>query len=161
MTYSINTFTVTGGQATYNISFSGASPGYLDEDHVRYYIGEDDQGLQARTLPTSTTVTINPVPADGTEISFRRKTSPEAPLVDWLSGEAVTEEALDRSNLQMLYLAQESADAGGAAALVYSSAAISAAGAATEAAGLATAAAETATNAVSSMADMYNRNWII
>jgi len=112
MTYSVNTFTITGGVGTFDISFEGEYPGYLSEDHVIYYIGEVPQGLESRTFNTPTNVTIDPIPVDGTQISFRRHTSPTTPLVDWLSGAPVTEVLLDESNLQMLYLAQESADAG-------------------------------------------------
>lgn len=113
MSYSINTFIVAGGQAEYDLSFAGVAPGYIEEDHVIYYVGNIAQVLSARVFNTATNVSINPVPADGTVISFRRETSPAAALVDWAAGQPVTEVLLDLSNTQMLYLAQESADVGG------------------------------------------------
>ena len=113
MAYSVNTFTIEDGEDTFDLSFSGDSPGYLDEDHVVYYIGEVAQGLEARVFNTPTNVTISPVPLDGTTISFRRHTSPEAVIVDWLSGSPITEVLLDKTNLQMLYLAQEAIDTSG------------------------------------------------
>jgi len=108
--YSINTFTVAGGESDYNITFEGDSPGYIEEEHVFYYIGAVAQAESARTFITSTQVRINPVPVDGTVISFRRHTSPTDLLVDHVSGNPVTEANLDKANLQNLYLNQEIAD---------------------------------------------------
>jgi len=108
--YSVNTFTVSDATGLFTLSFAGDSPGYLDEDHVKYYIGEDVQPDGSRTFPTPTTVLIDPVPAIGTIISFRRQTSPDTRLVDWGSGLPITETLLDTSDLQWLYLTQEAAD---------------------------------------------------
>lgn len=110
--YATNVFTIAGGEDEYDISFEGVSPGYIEEDHVKYYVEGVVQDNADRTFLTPTRIKIDPKPADGTVISFRRETSPTTALVDWLSGAPVTEVLLDKVNTQYLYLAQEAADKG-------------------------------------------------
>ena len=108
--FSVVNYTVTGGESDYAISFEGEAPGYLEESHVIYYIGTTAQDNADRTFLSANEVRIDPVPIDGTAISFRRETSPTETLVDWAAGASITEVNLDRMNLQMLYVAQEFAD---------------------------------------------------
>ncbi len=138
MAYSYNEFTGTTN-TTYNLSFTGPAPGYIDRTHVKFYKNGILQDDSLRTFITDTQVQIA-APLVTDIVKFQRETSPTTPLVDWIGGESVSEYNLDKNTLQMLYVAQEASDRGAIDTSV-------AQGYATAAAASAAAAATAKTNA--------------
>jgi len=110
MAYAYNEYTGTT-DTDYLISFSGVAPGYLKEDHVKFYLNGVLQDNSLRTFIDSTHIQIA-APLATDVVRFRRESSIEVALVDWLSGAGVSAYNLDTNTLQMLYVAQESADVG-------------------------------------------------
>jgi len=125
----------------YTISFEGATGvegqpgefGYLDQDHVHFYLNEVLQDDSLRTFTTDTQITISAPLATDT-VKFKRESSLTTPLVDWVSGAGVSAYNLDTNTLQMLYVAQEAYDEVEDSVSAASEAAISAAAAAVSAA---------------------------
>lgn len=112
MPYSYNDFTGDGATVVYSISFEGATPGYLEEDHVKVEFDGVLQDLADRSFDTPTQVRLIVAPASGTIIRFQRESSVTTPLVDFAGGSQLSEKNLDRNTLQMLYLTQEAFDVG-------------------------------------------------
>lgn len=154
MAYAYNEYTGTTN-TDYLISFSGVSPGYLEQEHVKYYKNNILQDTADLTWIDDTHVRI-PAPLTTDVIRFVRESSIEVPLVDWEGGAGVSSTNLDTNTLQMLYVAQEAADRGeidnSTALVAQTEAALSAAEAATSA----TEAANSATAAAASAASVSN-----
>jgi microcystin-dependent protein len=89
-----------------NSLFSVSFP-YLSKAHVKVFVdGVEDISF---TWTTSASITTTTVPANGA-IVFIKRVSPTAPLVDFVDGSTLTENLLDTSTVQSLYVAEESRD---------------------------------------------------
>lgn len=91
-----------GVNKTYSITFP-----YLSKAHVLVFVG--DVADTTFTWLTSASIQTTTVPASGTTILIKR-TTPTAPLVDFVDGSTLTESLLDTSTLQPLYVSEESKD---------------------------------------------------
>jgi hypothetical protein len=100
MTYSIQRTTATGAYQVLS------TPPYIDQSHIKVYI--DNVLTGAYVWVTSNTIGITATA--GTEIKIQRLTSPGERLVDYQSGNTLTEGDLDTDSLQAFYLFQEAAD---------------------------------------------------
>src|SRR6056297_1528163 len=102
-----------GTTNTYNIAFSGPSPGYISRDHIFVSYDEEIQDQSLREFVTDTQIRLLNVPDSGTIIKIYRESNIESAIVDFEGGAALTEKNLDLNTTQMLMLAQESADSAG------------------------------------------------
>lgn len=106
MALSQQAFTADGVETEYAVNFP-----YLSRNHVHAYVNNLPDGVTTNWI-SDTVIEVfkdgNPVLADA-EVLIYRRTSPEAPLVDFQPG-TVTEADLDLANTQSLYLAQEAND---------------------------------------------------
>lgn len=98
--YSIRRYTGTGSPQVLEV------PPYLDKSHISVWVGTTL--TMGYTWVTGSTISITAAP--GAAIVIQRKTSPDARLVNYLSGVTLTEETLDQDSLQAFYLAQEAQD---------------------------------------------------
>jgi hypothetical protein len=81
--------------------------GYISRDNVEVTVG----GLDADfTWLDAYTVRLSPAPSSAAAVVIRRETPIEAPVVDFQGGSTLTEEDLDNSTKQVLYVAQETRD---------------------------------------------------
>lgn len=107
MAYSFVQYTGDGAINNYAVTF-----GYLAKAHVEVRIGGVLKTVTTDyTWPTSTT--IRPVVAvpNGTIIELRRNTPKTTAFVDFTDASTLTEENLDNSTIQALYIVQEAFDA--------------------------------------------------
>jgi hypothetical protein len=89
-----------------NSLFSVTFP-YLAKAHVKVFVdGVEDTTF---TWTTSASITTSTVPANGVLVLIKR-VSPTAPIVDFVDGSTLTENLLDTSTVQSLYVAEESRD---------------------------------------------------
>ncbi|WP_448955728.1 phage tail fiber domain-containing protein [Labrys neptuniae] len=155
MANSYQTYEGTGSLKTFNVTFS-----YLAKKHVSVTVN----GVAATfTWQSDFVVSLATAPALGAKVTVRR-TTPLAPIVDFVDGATLVATDLDMATLQSIYIAQEADDKGndalteaGAASTVAGAAqasaahandvAASAAAAAASAVSTATSAAGTATTA--------------
>lgn len=81
---------------------------YLEKAHVKVYVG----GVEDTTFTwtTASSITTTGTPALSAIVLIKR-TTPTAPLVDFVDGSTLTESLLDTSNLQNLYVSEETQDA--------------------------------------------------
>lgn len=82
--------------------------GYIDEDHVSI---EVDGAAVASTWVNSTTIRATVAPAVGTGNVKVRRTTPTTALVTYADGSGLTADDLNSSNLQSLYISEETKDA--------------------------------------------------
>jgi hypothetical protein len=108
--YATNEFTSDGVTDVYTLSFEGAIPGYLDEDHINVYYDDVLTDAGNWTLTTDTTITLDPIPDNGVVITIRRESDITELMVDYEGGSLLSEDNLDTANTQLLYLIQELAD---------------------------------------------------
>lgn len=108
--YATNEFTSDGVISTYTFSFEGEYPGYLEDEHINVYYDDVLVDTADWTLSTDTQVTLSPVPANGVVITIRRESDIAGRLVDYASGALLSQNNLDTSNTQLIYLIQELAD---------------------------------------------------
>ena len=78
---------------------------YINATHVKASL--DGVETTAFTLPTSSTLRFDSVPANGVRIKIFRETSKDARIVDYEDGTSVGETELDNDSLQAFYLQQE------------------------------------------------------
>ena len=119
---------------TYDIAFGSGTTKYLKREHIKLYYGRDRvAGTQTNTLTLNTDyvyisdlvikligstlntgVTVgDPYPlASGRKLTIERDTPQDSLLVPWADGSQLTKEALETSNLQVLFGQQEEADSG-------------------------------------------------
>jgi len=119
---------------TYDIAFGSGTTKYLKREHIKLYYGRDRvAGTQTNTLTLDTDyvyisefvikligstlntgVTVgDPYPlASGRKLTIERDTPQDSLLVPWADGSQLTKEALETSNLQVLFGQQEEADSG-------------------------------------------------
>ena len=119
---------------TYTIAFGSGTTKYLKREHIKLYYGRDRvAGTQTNTLTLDTDyvyvsefvikligstlntgVTVgDPYPlASGRKLTIERDTPQDSLLVPWADGSQLTKEALETSNLQVLFGQQEEADTG-------------------------------------------------
>ena len=119
---------------TYTIAFGSGTTKYLKREHIKLYYGRDRvAGTQTNTLTLDTDyvyisefvikligstlntgVTVgDPYPlASGRKLTIERDTPQDSLLVPWADGSQLTKEALETSNLQVLFGQQEEADSG-------------------------------------------------
>jgi len=101
--YSINTYNGSGGAAPYAVSFP-----YLSKDHVEVRI---DGVLQTSGYSwiNSSTLSLT-APAGLNNVDIRRVTPAQLPEVVFNDGSTLTDTDLNLEALQLLYIAQETAD---------------------------------------------------
>lgn len=106
MAYSYEIYSGVAADQTYTIPFN-----YLDESHV--FVTVDDVAADI-TVAGSVATIVTPAIAGGEVIRVYRVTprGDNERLVDFVSGSSVTANNLDNSALQLLYIIQESLDAG-------------------------------------------------
>ena len=119
---------------TFTIGFGSGTTKYLKREHIKLYYGRDRvAGTQTNTLTLNTDyvyisdlvikligstlntgVTVgDPYPlASGRKLTIERDTPQDTLLVPWADGSNLTKEALETSNLQVLFGQQEEADTG-------------------------------------------------
>ena len=119
---------------TFTIAFGSGTTKYLKREHIKLYYGRDRvAGTQTNTLTLNTDyvyisdlvikligstlntgVTVgDPYPlASGRKLTIERDTPQDTLLVPWADGSNLTKEALETSNLQVLFGQQEEADTG-------------------------------------------------
>lgn len=108
MAYSHETYTYDSGS---NPSKQFSIPfGYLDEDHLTVYVNEVALLASDWSLASATLLQVDSVLVDNDIVQIARSSSPAAKIVDWVGSGLVTEDDLDNSDLQWLYLAQELID---------------------------------------------------
>ena len=100
-----NSYISYSGDGSSNI-FSVTFP-YLAKAHVHAYVdGVEDTGF---TWVTASSISFSSVPASGAQVLIKRST-PSAPLVDFVDGSNLTEAMLDLANQQALYIGEEAVD---------------------------------------------------
>ncbi len=116
MAFARDSYTATGGQTDFTISFP-----YLAAADVNVYVNGTalDQDSDADTgsfqIISSTTARIGAGLTVDDAVVIVRTTSQNARLVDYASGSTLTEEDLDDDSLQAFYMAQEAIDQAGTA----------------------------------------------
>jgi prefoldin subunit 5 len=101
MAYSYFEVTASGGN-TFNIPFD-----YIDQSEVSVYV----DGVEASfTFTSAYVIDITPAPANGALVRIERATNLSERAVDFASGAVLTEEDLDKSNIQVYHAAQEALD---------------------------------------------------
>lgn len=83
-----------------------AVPPYLDKSHLTITI----DGVPTADFTWTNDSTISGTAGVGKVVKVQRRTSPQARLVDYISGLPLTENTLDMDSLQSFYLFQEIAD---------------------------------------------------
>jgi hypothetical protein len=116
MALSFVNYTATSGQTEFAFSFP-----YLSTDHVKVQINGVDTAAYTVVTSPSTKIVLTSGATAGANVKVYRKTpgrsaSPDnVNLVDFVNGSVLSEEDLDKSNKQLLYLVQESDDTGSGA----------------------------------------------
>lgn len=110
---SVNRWLADGTQVDWDFSFAG---GYIARAHVRaYYVLADDTKVTvpvtAGMFVTDFRLRIEPAVPVGATLTIYRDTPKDLPLVDWQSGTALTEVALDTMARQAVFIAAEAVDA--------------------------------------------------
>jgi hypothetical protein len=111
MAFARDSYTATGGQTDFTISFP-----YLADADVNVSVNGTalDQDADADTgsfqIVASTTARIGAGLTLGDAVVITRTTSQSTRLVDYASGSTLTEEDLDDDSLQAFYMAQEAID---------------------------------------------------
>ena len=100
MPYAFDTYSGTGSQTDFNISFP-----YINEDHVKVYVNYVNTSFTFQ--PNKSTARLASAPASGVPVEVRRVTPLSSVLVDYADGSTLTAGDLDTNNLQHLYIAQE------------------------------------------------------
>ena len=100
MPYAFDTYSGTGSQTDFNISFP-----YINEDHVKVYVNYVNTSFTFE--PNKSTARLASAPASGVPVEVRRVTPLSSVLVDYADGSTLTAGDLDTNNLQHLYIAQE------------------------------------------------------
>jgi hypothetical protein len=80
---------------------------YLEKDDISVTVNNADTPF---TWVNTSTVKIDPAPANGTAILIKRTTDVDAPKVDYADGSTLTELDLDTSHKQEVYKLQELVD---------------------------------------------------
>jgi hypothetical protein len=101
MAYSYFEVIASGGN-TFNIPFD-----YIDQGEVSVYV---DGAEASFTFTSSNVIDITPAPANGALVRIERATNLSERAVDFASGAVLTEEDLDKSNIQVYHAAQEALD---------------------------------------------------
>lgn len=116
MALSYNAYTATSGQTEFAFTFPVLSP-----DHVKVQVNGVDIGTYTVSLTPSPKITLTTGATANDTVKVYRLTPgrSDAPnnvnLVDFVNGSVLSEEDLDKSNKQLLYLIQEAQDTGGGA----------------------------------------------
>lgn len=116
MAFARDTYTATGGQTNFAITFSYIT----DPDHIDVYQNGSQLTHGAGndfTISGGTTVVLNSGATADDTIAIIRNTSRSTRLVDWSVPSAMTETDLDNDSLQAFYMAQEALDTTGLALL--------------------------------------------
>ena len=100
MPYAFDTYSGTGSQTDFNISFP-----YINEDHVKVYVNYTQTSFTFE--PNKSTARLASAPASGAVVEVRRITPLANVLVDYVDGSTLTAGDLDTNNLQHLYIEQE------------------------------------------------------
>lgn len=101
MAYSYNEVTGTGSPLLI------AVPEYIDQSHIFVRVG----GVETLDYEWVNDQTVRVTAPVGVPIRVFRRSSPEARVVDYLDGVALTEDVLDNDSKQAFFLAQEQLDA--------------------------------------------------
>lgn len=106
MSYSYTTAIGDGVTKDFSFSFAGQDTGYLRPSDVKTFIG----GLAVSSTVNPSTpnvVSFSVAPPVGAEILIRRVMPRNVPYSDFSRGNPFSQDALNNTNLQMLYLIQE------------------------------------------------------
>lgn len=110
--YSIEDYTASEGQTTFNIPFP-----YIDQEHIFVYLNRTDITAYVNfNSPTEIVIedinidTPHPAIHAGDTVRVQRITPIGGALVDYSNGSNLGESDLDTSSLQLLYVAQEAHD---------------------------------------------------
>lgn len=96
-----------GTTTTFPFTFVGPGKGYINRSHVYVYVN----GLEALFSFTSTNqVTISPAPVDGASVRIRRIMPKDKPFADFSRGNVFSQDSLNDSFLQSLYVYHEFLD---------------------------------------------------
>lgn len=101
--FSINTYNGTGSAYPYAVTFP-----YLSKDHVEVRVGGVLQ-TSGYTWTSASTISIT-APAGTRNVDIRRNTPASNPEVIFQDGSTLTDSDLNSETLQLLYIAQETAD---------------------------------------------------
>ena len=106
MPYANNKYTADGSTATFSVAFPYLSEGDLvvSVDGVVKTLTTD------YTVPSTSQITFNTPPANGTVVELKRSSNQSARLVDYTAGAIFKESDLDTDGLQTFYMAQEAID---------------------------------------------------
>lgn len=101
---SYNFYTATGSTDTFAVTFN-----YLDADHIHVYLDDAEVFSPATWSLVGTDVVFTSNPSAGVAVKIIRQTprTLATRLVDFSSGSLVTEDDLDTSAIQLLYICQE------------------------------------------------------
>lgn len=107
MPYSYSQYTGNGAQTAYTFSFP-----YIKKADIKVRVNDV---LQTETThytvnETTKTITFLSAPANGATIDIRRDSKKDGVEVDYTNASTLTDENLDTSNLQNLYIVQEQLD---------------------------------------------------
>jgi hypothetical protein len=102
MANSYVTYTGNGATVQYNLTFP-----FISRTHVAAYL--DGVETTDFTWISDTLIEFDVAPGNGVAIKIARET-PTEPIVDFVNGSTLTEDDLDNSLLQSLYVAEEAAD---------------------------------------------------
>lgn len=107
---SMVTYQGDGATTTFDFNFTG---GYIDQSHVKAYVYDDTSGLTAPWTPVfigASTVKYEPALPSTKYLVIYRDTQKTVPLVDFSTGAPMTEENLDMTAEQSIFVAAEMAD---------------------------------------------------
>lgn len=113
--YSVNEFPGDGTTTDWNIQFAGHYPGYISINHVRASV-TDGGGMETPLILSRsnfiqpTLLRIEPAVATGRVLRVWRVTPKDAPIVNYNDGAILTEQNLDTSFHQAVYVSAEMVD---------------------------------------------------
>lgn len=96
-----------GVKKDFPFSFAGQDTGYLAVSNIAVYVAGVQVGNYTIRPSAPNTVTFSTAPAVGAEVLIRRIMPKLVPYTDFSRGNPFSQDALNDTNLQMLYLIQE------------------------------------------------------
>lgn len=107
MSYTYTVKVGDGVQKDFVFSFAGQDTGYLSPSNISVYVGGVLVSNYTIRISAPNTVTFDVAPPVGAEVLIRRIMPKEVPYTDFSRGNPFSQDALNNTNLQMLYLIQE------------------------------------------------------
>lgn len=98
-----------GVKTIFTMSFAGQDNGYLSTDNIRVFVDDNPVAFTInRTDPNK--VYLSTAPAVGADVLIRRVMPNQVPYSDFKNGNPFSQDTLNYTNLQQLYLLQELLD---------------------------------------------------